>query len=92
MTYREVVFSLKSGFKKIGLTQKLVLVLNHDSQKKVLTKKYLPHINGSPNRITSKNLNIKKACVCFYVLCVMCQVSLVRYHASHVVGNTGCLF
>ena len=33
MTYTEMVFSLKSGFKKIVLTQKLILVLNQVSQK-----------------------------------------------------------
>ena len=33
MTYTEVVFSLKSGFKKIVLTQDLILVLNWVSQK-----------------------------------------------------------
>ena len=33
MTYTQVGFSRKSGFKKIVLTQELVLVLNRDSQK-----------------------------------------------------------
>ena len=36
MTYTGVVFSLKSGFKKIMLTQELNLVLNQISQKKVI--------------------------------------------------------
>ena len=35
MTYTEVGVSLKSGFKKIVLTEELVLVLNQDSQKNV---------------------------------------------------------
>ena len=33
MTYTGMVFSLKSGFKKIVLTQKLILVLNQVSRK-----------------------------------------------------------
>ena len=33
MTYTEVSLSLKSGYKKIVLTQQLVLVLNQNSQK-----------------------------------------------------------
>ena len=41
MTYTEVGFSLKSGFKKIVLTQKLVLVLNRDSQKYCLHQFFL---------------------------------------------------
>ena len=44
MTYTEVGFGLKSGFKIIVLTQKLVLVLNRDSQKYCL----------QPNMVKSK--------------------------------------
>ena len=33
MTYTGMVFSLKSGFKKIVITQKLILVLNQVSRK-----------------------------------------------------------
>ena len=41
MTYTGVGFSLKSGFKKIVLTQELVLVLNGDIQKYCLHQFFL---------------------------------------------------
>ena len=40
MTYTEVRFSPKSGFKKNVLTRKLVSVLYQDSQKIVLTPQF----------------------------------------------------
>ena len=50
MTYTEVSFSLKSGFKKIGLTQKFVLVLNRDSQKYCLHQFFLYQRKGFISR------------------------------------------
>ena len=41
MTYTGVVFSLKSGFKKIVLTQELILVLNLVSRKYCLDQFFL---------------------------------------------------
>ena len=41
MTYTAVGFSLKLGFKKIVLTQKLVLILNWDSQKQCSHQNFL---------------------------------------------------
>ena len=41
MTNIGVVFSLKSGFKKIVLTHELILVLNHVSQKYCLRQLFL---------------------------------------------------
>ena len=44
MTFKEFGFSLKTGFKKIVLSQKFVLVMNQESQKKLLTPKFPLHI------------------------------------------------
>ena len=54
MTYTKVGFSLKLGFKKIVFTQKLVLGLNQDSQKIVLTPKF-PQYPVSPFK-TEQNI------------------------------------
>ena len=46
MTYTGVVFSLKSGFNQIVLTQELILVLNQVSQKYCFQEIFLYHLNG----------------------------------------------
>ena len=49
MTYTGVVFSIKSGFKKIVLTQGLILVLN-----------WLPAANGPPGKNTKAGVGVRQ--------------------------------
>ena len=58
MTYTGVVFSLKSGFNKIVLTEELILVLNRVSQKQCLHQVYLDSVSFSFQETSVCSVNI----------------------------------